>query len=135
MLQANQMIILFDGVCNLCNGFVDFIIRKDTNAVFRFASLQSAFGLKFQEENKALLFGKDTVILVSEDGVFTESVAAIKILSSIKGFGFVRFFKFLPISFNNLIYRFIARNRYLFFGKRNTCRVADSHMKGRFIES
>ncbi len=127
------MIILFDGICNLCNGFVNFIIDRDSDAVFRFASLQSDFGQKIVSQNTALLKNTDSVILITNDGLLTKSDAAIEILSQLKGFRWCRILKIFPLGLRNYFYDLIARNRYRWFGKRDSCRIPTPDLVSRFL--
>lgn len=122
-MQNKKDIILFDGICNLCNGAVDFIVKRDKKKQFRFVSLQSDEGKKVIDE--FLIPPKiDSVILLKDHQVFVESEAAVEIAKMLpapwKWSGIIRI---VPVKFRNNIYRWIARNRYRWFGKRKTCRV------------
>jgi len=110
-------IILFDGVCNLCNGAVLFIIRHDRNAKFTFASLQSTFG---QEKLKHFGFSSDelsTIVLLSKGRMLTKSSAALEIARGMDGlWPAFYFFRIVPPLIRNFVYDFIAQNRYRWFG-------------------
>lgn len=146
-------LILFDGVCNLCNASVNFIIDHDSKNNFRFASLQSEFTQNLIEnsstENKLytsnglLLLNEDirkelnslNSILYFENGIFyTKSDAALRITGQLDGiYKFISFGKILPTSFRDLIYEYIARNRYRWFGKSESCRMPTTELKDRFL--
>ncbi|MCF6333922.1 MAG: DCC1-like thiol-disulfide oxidoreductase family protein [Draconibacterium sp.] len=122
MPKENQ-ILLFDGVCNLCNGAVDFIQKRDKKKLFRFVALQS--------EKGKMLVGKleishelDSIILISGDQVFIESDAAIEIARLLPApWNWFSAFKIIPLKSRNKMYQWIAENRYRWFGKRKICRI------------
>ena len=131
-------VVLFDGVCNLCNGAVQFIIDRDPSGHFRFAALQS-------EPGKALLRARnypvpegdpDTVLLVQGDAVYSHSTAALRIARKLH-----RLYPVLgllgllwPRFIRDAVYRFIARNRYRWFGKEESCRVPTPELRARFLK-
>ena len=128
-------VILFDGVCNLCNSFVQFVINRDTKNIFKFTSLQSGY-------SKELLnrFGKDSskldsVVLYTDNKIYTESTAALKILKPLGGgLQLLYVFIIVPKFLRDFVYRFIARNRYKWFGKKESCMIPTPELKNRFIE-
>ncbi|MES2795922.1 MAG: DCC1-like thiol-disulfide oxidoreductase family protein [Bacteroidota bacterium] len=130
----NKPILLFDGVCNLCNGAVDFVIRHEKSSEIRFASIQSEAS---QSILKAL--GKDssemnTLYVVVNNSILEKSEAILFLSKFLKKpWSFVQIFKFLPTSFLNIIYDFISKNRYRFFGKRESCRLPDQSILDRFL--
>lgn len=124
-------IIFFDGICVLCNAFVDFILKYDSLGTFRFCSLQNPMAKNFIEEK--ILTDFNSVVLYTEEETYSQSDAAIQIITALGG-GFV-YFKCLwiiPRPLRNFVYRMVARNRYLLFGKR-TCRVPTEKDKERII--
>lgn len=126
-------VILFDGVCNLCNGSVLFIIKRDPQAKFRFASLQSDFGrqqlLKF---NRSATL--ESVLLIEADKLYDKSTAALKIASKLSGlWPLLSIFRVVPKSWRDGVYTWIARNRYQWFGKREACMIPTPELKSRFI--
>ena len=128
-------IILFDGVCNLCNGSVQFVIKRDPKSKFRFAALQSPFG---QEQLRKYGLPADqlySVMLIEDDKVFQKSTAALKIARALSG-GWPLLYAFmaLPPFIRNWFYDWIAANRYKWFGKREVCMIPTSELKTRFIE-
>ncbi len=135
--HGNFHIIFFDGVCNLCNGFVDFILRQDNNRRFRFASLQSDIAREYLKGYPDILTGDDpdSVVLLSPDGeVYTQSDAVLRIAGILGGaWKLLLAFQVLPVGFRNRIYRWVARNRYAWFGKRGTCRIPSSEEAQSFL--
>ena len=131
----NEPVVLFDGVCNLCNGAVNFIIDRDPTALFRFASLQSDFG---QRELHRLGLPGDVLetIIVLEDGqASSRSTAALRIARRL-GFPWSLAYGLIvvPRPVRDWAYDVIARNRYRWFGKQESCRVPTAELKERFVE-
>ncbi len=132
---TSKILVLFDGVCNLCSSAVQFIIRRDPGSKFLFASLQSGFG-----KTTLLNFGLDPLsthsIIVIKDGSFYQrSDAALEIARALPGiWPFFGIFRFLPRFFRDGIYNLIAANRYRIFGKNDSCMIPSPGLKARFIE-
>jgi predicted DCC family thiol-disulfide oxidoreductase YuxK len=129
-----EKVILFDGVCNLCNNSVQFIIRHDPVGQFKFAALQSPFGQeqlrKFGIPQEAL----NSVILISENVAFQRSDAALEIARYFTGmWKGLYYFKIIPRFFRDWIYDLISRNRYSLFGKKDECMIPTPELKARFI--
>ena len=127
-------VILFDGVCNLCNASVQFIINRDPKAKFRFTSLQSDAGQsllkKFRLANQALY----SVMLVRNGNVFDRSRAALEIARGLSGLWPLMYaFIIVPPFLRNFVYDWISRNRYKWFGVRQECMMPTPDMKARFI--
>lgn len=132
--MTDRPVILFDGVCHLCNRWVSFVLLRDPKGIFRFAPLQSSAakdrlsGLGLSEQSL------DTVILIERGKCYTRSTAALRILRRLSGgwpllYGLI----IIPPFIRNGMYRWIARNRYRWFGKREECMVPDPKWSGRFI--
>jgi predicted DCC family thiol-disulfide oxidoreductase YuxK len=129
------MIILFDGVCNLCNGFVQFILKRDKSKTFQFASLQSIYGVGLSAHFGLPVTSQETIVLYDGQKIVTESDAVIKIASSLSGIWKITIvLLIIPRFIRNWIYRLIARNRYKLFGKREQCMVPSEDVKGRFLD-
>ncbi len=128
-------IVFFDGVCNLCNSTVQFIIKKDRKNQFKFASLQSESGKSFLNERNLPVEKLDSIILY-EPGIayYSKSTAALKIAKTI-GFPYnmLYIFMVIPAPIRNLIYSFIAKNRYKWFGKKDNCMVPSPELKDKFL--
>ncbi|RLS97500.1 MAG: DUF393 domain-containing protein [Planctomycetota bacterium] len=131
-------IILFDGVCNLCAGVVKFVIARDTKRHFRFAALQSAAAEKACARVGAVFPASsalDSVIVISDGRALERSDAVLAICARLPfPWPILRVFRVFPRRLRDAIYRLIARRRYNWFGKRDTCLVATSDWKHRFLE-
>jgi predicted DCC family thiol-disulfide oxidoreductase YuxK len=132
MLQSN--VILFDGVCNLCCGWVQFLIRKDKHFRFKFASLQSESGKKLSDALELNTNQLETVIYIKDNQHYTESEAILQIVKELGGiWKLLLIFRLIPKSIRNNIYRFIARKRYTIFGKRSSCMIPTPNLQKRFL--
>lgn len=132
--NQKRPILLFDGVCNLCNGAVDFIIRHEKSSEIRFASIQSEAAQSILKALSKDFTKMNTLYVLVNDSILEKSEAVLFIAKFLKKpWSFVQIFKFLPISFLNLIYEYISKNRYSFFGKRETCRLPDQSILDRFL--
>lgn len=131
----NKKIVLFDGVCNLCNKTIQIIIKNDTNDVFRFAPLQSDIGLQIVNESGIDTEKLESVILI-EPGVayYSKSTAAIEIAKHLKGYSWLKIFKPLPEGFRDAIYDFIANNRYKWFGRKESCMIPTPELQALFLK-
>lgn len=132
--QSGKAIVLFDGVCNFCNGTVNFIIRRDRKDNFRFATLQSETGQKLLRQYDLNAPGIDSVVLIENGKAFTHSTAALKIARQLGGaWQFFSIFQFVPRPARDFFYRLFARNRYHLFGKREFCMMPTPEIKARFL--
>ena len=134
MINEQYDIILFDGVCNLCNNVVRFIIRHDKRQRFRFVSLQSDKGRMLMKANGMEDSALNSIIYLNKKGIFRKSEAALNILYDM-GYPWKLLYLFvlLPEIIRDGIYGAIARNRYRIFGKKNECMIPDDKIKGRFL--
>ena len=127
-------IILFDGVCNLCNASVQFIIKRDTAHVFRFAALQSHTGQSLLEQLKRDTTTFDTIILIENEQIYTKSTAALRIARQFGGIWRVAdALLYIPTIIRDAVYGLIARNRYTLFGKQDTCWIPTPELKALFL--
>lgn len=132
----NKNIVLFDGVCNLCNGFIDFVIKRDKSKRIFYSSLQDTqsktlvneFGIQLEDDFS-------TIYYYSEGKIYSESTAILKIFKELSPMyrliakvGLV-----IPTFIRNGMYKVISKNRYFLFGKKNTCRIPTPEEKGQFI--
>jgi len=134
-LKKNHKIILFDGVCNLCNASVNFVIQRDTKDVFRFAALQSEIGKKYISEFNINPLDTDSIILIDKDKCYIKSTAALHIAKSMSGaypllFGFI----IVPRFIRNWVYDYVAKNRYKWYGKRESCMVPTPEFQRNFLD-
>ena len=128
-------IVLFDGVCNLCSGSVQFLLKRDPEARFRFASLQSEVGQTIQVEHGLDPGALSSVLLLENGRLYQESEAALRIARHLPGaWKLLTAFKIVPRPLRDGLYRFIARNRYRWFGKAETCWLPTPELRGRFLE-
>lgn len=128
-------IVLFDGVCNLCSDSVQWIIRHDPDEKFVFASIQSKTGSDLIKKYN-LPSNVDSVLLFQNNKAYTESSAALHIASQLKGaWKLLSVFLLVPPFIRNLVYRFIAKNRYKWFGKKTECWLPTPELRRRFIDS
>jgi predicted DCC family thiol-disulfide oxidoreductase YuxK len=133
--QMDKPVVLFDGDCNLCHWLVRFIIRRDPRAHFRFASLQSPAGQQLLTTVLPHPLDKDTVVLVEQGHCYFESEAALRILRSLSGLWPLLYVGILlPRPIRDAVYRWIARNRYRWFGQPNTCLMPSPALRERFLE-
>jgi predicted DCC family thiol-disulfide oxidoreductase YuxK len=128
--------VLFDGDCNLCNGAVQFILRRDRRAVFQFASLQSAAGRQLLVAADAPAQLPDSLVLVQNGVLALKSTAALHIARGLRWpWPLFAVFFVVPRLLRDLIYDWIARNRYRWFGKREACMVPTPALRARFLDA
>lgn len=128
-----QAIILFDGVCNLCNNSVQFIIKHDKDAYFKFASLQSDFGGQLKVA-KQIPNDVDSIILVENGKVYMQSSAILRIARRLDGaWKLAAAALVIPRPIRDIIYRYVAKNRYRWFGKQDQCMLPSPDLKERFL--
>ena len=132
----NKKIILFDGVCNLCNAWVNFIIKHDKKKAFLFTSIQSNSGKNIINLLAIDISKTDSIILFEpEIGFLIRSKAIFKIAKTLGGFFIIiTFFSFLPKKITDYVYQFIAKNRYKWFGKKDYCMMPNQEIVKRFLE-
>lgn len=131
----NKSIIFFDGICNLCNASVNFVIKHDKKAQFLFASFQSDAAKEILLHFNLKNLDVNTVILVEGQKVYDKSTAVLKIAKQLDG-GTKAFYAFfiIPKIFRDWVYDFIAKNRYRWFGKRDSCLIPSIELKNRFLD-
>ncbi|RZS98418.1 thiol-disulfide oxidoreductase DCC family protein [Cecembia calidifontis] len=127
-------IVLFDGVCNLCNNAVDFIIKRDKNNAFKFAALQDKAVKSLFDSFQIKQDYLDSLILIRQDKVYYRSRAALEISKKLSGlwpllYGFI----IIPAFLRDPIYDWIAKNRYKWFGKKDTCRIPTKKELDKFL--
>lgn len=135
-LPPNKKIILFDGVCNLCDSAVQFIIKHDSKDAFRFVALQSDLGQKIIKHLGINMQKTDSIILYQPGfAYYYKSEAAIAIAKDLGGLlSLASIFSVLPTSFSNFIYDYIAKNRYKWYGKKESCMIPTKELKAKFLE-
>lgn len=128
-----ERIVLFDGDCNFCDASVQFILKRDPKGLFKFASLSSDIGKELLAAHHVDTAG-DSFVLLENEQVYEQSTAALRIAKQLSGawkFNYV--FIVIPKPLRNLLYRFIARNRYKWFGKKESCILPSPEQRKRFL--
>ena len=130
----HHAIILFDGVCSLCNSSIHFIIKHDKKNYFRYATLQSEIGKEKLKECTINETQIDSLVLIENNTAYTKSTAVLRIAKHLnKLYPLLYGFMIIPSFIRNIIYNFIARNRYTWFGKRKECMISTDEIKEKFI--
>jgi predicted DCC family thiol-disulfide oxidoreductase YuxK len=132
--MVQKSTILFDGVCNLCNGFVNFIIVRDKANRFRFGSLQSPAVVDLLRQHNFSSDDLSTVVLLEGNKLYYQSTAVLKILKQLGGawvllYGFI----IIPKPVRDFFYNLIAKNRYKLFGRQDACMVPTPELKAKFV--
>lgn len=135
--QEKHAIVLFDGVCVFCNNSINFIIRKDAKDYFRYSPLQSELGKKILAENGLASEKIDSVILLENGKLFTKTSAALHIAKNLKGGWPICFYCFIwiPPFIRNIVYDIIAKNRYRWWGKKDSCMVPTPEIRKKFLDT
>ncbi len=134
MKIESYKIVLFDGVCNLCNSSVQFIIKRDSKDQFRFAALQEEAGLALINKYSIDTLNVDSIILIEDGKVFVKSTAVLRIAKALKGtVSLLYFFMIVPNFIRNCVYEFIAKNRYKWYGKKDACMIPTPALKAKFL--
>lgn len=134
MTDLPSDLLLFDGVCTLCNASVDFVIRRDSKRRFRFASLQSEVGQRILREHGRSQTEFDSVLYLRDGVLMEKSGAALRIAKNLDGlWPVMTVFLLIPPVIRDAVYAWIARNRYAWFGKRETCRVPSAEERSLFL--
>ncbi|MBV6497652.1 MAG: thiol-disulfide oxidoreductase DCC family protein [Acidobacteria bacterium ACB1] len=128
-----ERIVLFDGVCNFCNGAVNFLIAHDKDRLFRFAPLQSSVGREFVAKHQ-IPEGVDSVILIDDGRAFIHSDAAIRIAKHLGGgWSLLGAFRIVPRPIRDWFYKLFAKYRYRLFGKKDACMMPTPDVRSRFL--
>ena len=135
IIKENNSIILFDGVCNLCNNSVHFIIKRDKKKRFLFTSLQSDAArdilLQFQLKNSEI----DSILFIENGKIYQKSDAILKIVKHLNGIWKISYgFIIIPKFIRDYVYIIIAKNRYRWFGKREVCMIPTKELQTRFLD-
>lgn len=130
----DQPVILFDGVCNLCTGSVQFILKRDKEKKFLFASLQSNYGQELLKKFHLPTDMFNSFILYQDGKIFSRSTAALTMFQQLKGWSWVKIFWIVPKFIRNGVYNLIAKNRYKWFGQKNECWLPTPELKARFLD-
>jgi predicted DCC family thiol-disulfide oxidoreductase YuxK len=129
-------VVFFDGVCNLCNSSVNFLIDRDPQSRFRFASLQSKFSEGFLPQYNIEPTKVDSIAFYSKGKLYSKSRAVLEIARRMRRcWPMLYVFIIIPGFIRDAIYNWIARNRYKWFGKQDSCRMPTPELKSRFLDS
>jgi predicted DCC family thiol-disulfide oxidoreductase YuxK len=128
-------ILLFDGVCNLCNSLVSFVIRRDPKGIFQFASLQSDTGQRLLLQQGLPTSHLNTFVLIEGNRYYTKSTAALQLFKRLgRLWTFLYVFIIVPRPLRDMVYHWIAKNRYKWFGKKEQCMLPTPDIKERFLD-
>jgi predicted DCC family thiol-disulfide oxidoreductase YuxK len=129
-----EPVILFDGICNYCNGMVNFIIRQDKNAVFKFAALQSEAGQALLEKYNLPKQDFESIILIDNGKAFSNSTAGLRLYNKLPWYWkWTQVFWIIPRFLRDAAYNLVARNRYKLFGKKDACMIPGPSVRSRFL--
>jgi len=133
--HADKSIIFFDGVCNLCEGFVQWIIRRDPHGQFYFSSLQSDFAQDFFQTRDETPSNLSSVLLYHNKQVFTDSDVSFLVVRQL-GFPWAILYplRIVPRIIRDNVYRWVAGNRYKWFGKKEQCMIPTPELSARFLD-
>lgn len=132
--MENRQIVIFDGVCNFCNGAVRFISKRDPKGKFAFTPIQSEVAKGLMEKHGISNLGIDTFVLIKNDRAHIYTDAAMEIAKELTGFWTLfRLFKIIPRFIRDFLYRLFARNRYRLFGRTDHCVMPANEIRDRFI--
>lgn len=134
-LPKDKKIILFDGVCNLCNTSIVFVIKHDPKDLFRYAPLQSDIGKALITKHHIDTTQVDSIMLVDQEKAYTKSSAALRIARHLSGgYSFLAIFLIIPAFLRNVVYDYIAHNRYKWYGKKESCMIPTPELKAKFLD-
>lgn len=135
-MQKSKYIILFDGVCNLCNSTVVFILQRDKYNRFLFAALQSNTARNLWKDGQNYSTDLQSIVLLKKDKIYDQSSAALHIAKELSGAWPLLFYMFIwiPKGIRDTLYKFVAKRRYKWFGKRGTCMISLPKHQNKFLE-
>jgi predicted DCC family thiol-disulfide oxidoreductase YuxK len=134
VIEPARPVLLFDGICNLCNGMVAFVIARDPGARFRFGALQSDAARTLLSRVSAPQPLPDSIVLLEDGRIYTKSTAAIRIARGLRfPWPLVGVFLVVPRPVRDWVYDAVARNRYRWFGRRDVCMMPTADLQRRFI--
>ena len=135
VVRVRAPLILFDGVCNLCNAWVRFVVRRDPAGIFHFAAQQSPTGQAIVEEDLSGASQLSSVILIEDNVIYTESDAILEIFARLGApWSWIALLRITPRRARDTCYRFVVRHRYQWFGRTEVCQVPSADIGSRFID-
>ncbi|MBD7964989.1 DUF393 domain-containing protein [Fictibacillus sp. Sa2CUA10] len=133
--EITPAVLLFDGVCNLCNGSVQFILKHEKSEKLKFSAIQSDAGQKLLSQHNIDSEQTNSVILISEGVVYTESDAVAKVAEFLKSpYNMGKYMKVVPRQIRNVFYKKVASNRYKWFGQKESCMIPTPDLRNRFLQ-
>lgn len=134
-LPVDKKIILFDGVCNLCDASVQFIYKHDKKDIFRFVAIQSELGQKIIKHIGVDTSKIDSIILYEPGLSYSyKAEAALTIAKNLSGiYSLLGYLNFIPNSIKNIVYDYVAKNRYKWYGKKDACMLPTQELKAKFL--
>ena len=127
-------VVYFDGVCNFCNGVINFIIRNDRNDYFRYTPLQSESGQKFLRDHQFPMQRLDTFYLAENGKIYSHSAAVLRILKRLGWkYSWMHGFIIVPAFIRDFFYEVISKNRYRWFGRKDQCMIPTAEERGKFL--
>ena len=134
-IPNDKKIILFDGICNLCNSSVQYVIKHDKKDVFRFVAIQSELGQRIINHIGISKRHIDSIILyIPGRAYFYKSTAALEIAKRLGGiFTYTTIFRIIPSGIRDVLYDYVAKNRYKWYGKKESCMVPTPELKSKFL--
>lgn len=134
-MKQEGPIILFDGVCNFCNSTVNFVLQQDHRQLFRFAPLQSTASQQLLQKHRLPTQNFDSFILIENGKAYKGSTAALRLANHLPWYWkWTQLFWIVPRFIRDGIYKLIAKNRYRWFGKKDSCMIPLPHWRNRFLE-
>jgi predicted DCC family thiol-disulfide oxidoreductase YuxK len=135
MAPRDHPVVLFDGVCALCDGAVQFVIDRDAEGQFRFATLQSETGQRLAREHNVDTAQTDSLVVIDGGRAHVMSDAALRIAGGLpRPWSWARWLRVVPRPLRDAVYRTVARNRYQWFGRRSECRIPTPELRARFLD-
>lgn len=133
-MSLNSSIVIFDGVCNLCNFWVDFLIKRDQKGIFLFTANQDQAGKEILETHEESAVDVSTIYLLEKDVLYKESSAVLRVARKLPGlwpllYGLI----LIPRPIRDAVYKWVAKNRYRWFGQKETCRIPTAEERARFL--
>lgn len=133
-VPSDHPVVLFDGVCNLCAGYVQFLVRRDPDGIFRFAPLQSAVAETLLEARDVDGDELDSIVLIEDDDVYVKSSAVVRIAVHLGGvYRLLGPFRYVPERLRDFVYDVVAARRYDWFGRREACMIPTPELESRFL--
>ena len=135
MIALNKPVLLFDGVCNLCNGVVQFVIKRDPEGRFKFSSLQSNTGQELLEKFNLPTTDFESFVLIEGDRYYKKSTAALRLFKKLGGgWQLLYAFMIIPAPIRDFFYSLVANNRYKVFGRADQCWIPTPDLRARFLD-